>query len=161
LKFWDSSALLPLLAKQPASARVEELIRQDPEVVLWWGTPVECASGLARLHREGLPASNLRKAHGLLDHLHSHAYEIQPGEEVRAGACSPSIACAPPIPSNSLRLSSGRGNVPRASVSSAWTTGCGAPPPSRASRSLPTLKRSMRTASRTDVLRLQGPGFRI
>lgn len=87
MRFWDSSALLPLLVREPTSQRMEDLLRLDTEIALWWGTPVECASALARLHRsEDFRASDLRKAHALLSHLHTRAYEIQPVEEVRARA---------------------------------------------------------------------------
>jgi len=87
VKFWDSSALVPLLVRQPASERLEGLLRRDPAVVLWWGAAVECASALARLQREGtLQRSGLRQAHQVLDHLRARAFEVEPVEEVRARA---------------------------------------------------------------------------
>jgi hypothetical protein len=87
LKFWDSSALLPLLVEEPTTSRIEVLLRRDPEVVLWWTTPVECGSALARVEREGgLTSSGRRKAEDILEHLRAHAYEVQPVEEVRSRA---------------------------------------------------------------------------
>jgi predicted nucleic acid-binding protein len=58
--FWDSSALVAALANEPASSQVAPLMRSDPSVVVWWATPVECASVLARRHREGLLAARQR-----------------------------------------------------------------------------------------------------
>ncbi|HEV3134209.1 MAG TPA: type II toxin-antitoxin system VapC family toxin, partial [Acidimicrobiia bacterium] len=87
MKFWDSSALVPLLVRQPTSERLEGLLRRDPAVVIWWGGVVECASALARLQREGtLPRSGLRQAQQVLDHLRARAFEVEPVEEVRARA---------------------------------------------------------------------------
>jgi predicted nucleic acid-binding protein len=52
VKFWDSSALLPLFLDQPATPVVRELLRADGGLVLWCLTDVEVRSGLARLVRE-------------------------------------------------------------------------------------------------------------
>jgi predicted nucleic acid-binding protein len=87
VRFWDSSAILPLLVREPTSEKIASILRLDPEMALWWATPVECASALARLHREGtLTSSGLGQAQKLLEHLREHAYEVQPVEEVRARA---------------------------------------------------------------------------
>ena len=87
MKFWDSSAIVPLLVREPTSEKVESLLHRDPDMVVWWGTPVECRSALARVRREGsLLESSLRKCMALLDHLRARALEVQPVEEVRARA---------------------------------------------------------------------------
>lgn len=52
MKFWDSSALVPLFIEQPASAAVRQAIENDPDVAYWWATPAECWSAFARLRRE-------------------------------------------------------------------------------------------------------------
>ncbi len=52
MKFWDSSAVLPLLVPEERSAALIDLFRDDPAAAVWWATPVECASALARLERE-------------------------------------------------------------------------------------------------------------
>lgn len=84
MRFWDTSALIPLLVLQPSRARLEDLRRRDPAIALWWGTPVEVASGLARLQRDGaLSRSGLREAQAGVDVLRVNALEIQPTEEVR------------------------------------------------------------------------------
>jgi predicted nucleic acid-binding protein len=59
----------------------------DPELVVWWGSAIECASAIARLHREGhLSASEESEARALLSALRESWYEIQPGDAVREQA---------------------------------------------------------------------------
>ena len=52
MRFWDSSAVLPLLVAEPRTDAMAALIRDDPAAAVWWVTPVECWSALARLERE-------------------------------------------------------------------------------------------------------------
>jgi predicted nucleic acid-binding protein len=47
--FWDTSALVPLCARQDNTARVISLHRY--EAVVWWATPAEIASAVGRLLR--------------------------------------------------------------------------------------------------------------
>ena len=53
MRFWDSSAIIPLLVRQPGSTRADEWLAQDADTVLWTMTPVEITSALWRLVREG------------------------------------------------------------------------------------------------------------
>ncbi len=53
MKFWDASAIVPLLVDEPPSAPLLALLENDPAMLAWWGTPVECVSALARREREG------------------------------------------------------------------------------------------------------------
>ena len=53
MRYWDASALFPLLVNEPGSEEARTLLKADPNVCVWWGTPVECASGLARRVRDG------------------------------------------------------------------------------------------------------------
>jgi hypothetical protein len=54
LRFWDSSAVIPLIVKQVGSERADELLTVDADVVLWTLTPVEITSALWRLVRENV-----------------------------------------------------------------------------------------------------------
>ena len=87
MRFWDSSAIAALCVEEPRTPDVERLVREDPELVVWWATPVECASAIARRRREGLlsPADE-RAAVEVVDHLAQAWVEIQPGERVRSHA---------------------------------------------------------------------------
>lgn len=53
MRFWDSSALLPLVLDQDATPAVRDLLRSDAGVALWLLSDVEMRSGIARLLREG------------------------------------------------------------------------------------------------------------
>ena len=53
MRFWDSSAILPLIVPEARSESLSSILREDPAIAVWWVTPVECASALARLSREG------------------------------------------------------------------------------------------------------------
>lgn len=87
MRFWDASALLPLLALEAATERVQNLYLENPLVVVWWGTELELVSALARKAREGtLKDAPLAKALGRLERLQRAWYEVLPGEEVRKTA---------------------------------------------------------------------------
>ncbi|MBI1737314.1 MAG: type II toxin-antitoxin system VapC family toxin [Candidatus Rokubacteria bacterium] len=53
MKFWDSSAVVPLLVEQASSPRASTWFAGDDGVVLWTLTPVEVVSAVRRLVREG------------------------------------------------------------------------------------------------------------
>lgn len=53
MRFWDASALVPLLVDEPSTRPLQALATNDPAMLVWWGTEVECASAVARLEREG------------------------------------------------------------------------------------------------------------
>lgn len=87
MRFWDSSAVVPLILEQPLSDRARQLLGEDPDVVVWWGTPVECASAFARLRREGLLDSAAEAlASRILGELQRSWHEVLPGDQVRAQA---------------------------------------------------------------------------
>jgi predicted nucleic acid-binding protein len=87
MRFWDSSAILPLCLTQPRSAEVREALRSDPELVVWWATRVECASAIARLERDGtLSARDVRQARTTLAAVAGAWYEVQPTDRVRQQA---------------------------------------------------------------------------
>ncbi|HEY8312309.1 MAG TPA: type II toxin-antitoxin system VapC family toxin [Gemmatimonadaceae bacterium] len=87
MRFWDASALVPLVLEQPLSERSRQLHAADPEIVAWWGSSIECASAIARLRREGrLTAAEESQARSLLGLLSASWFEVQPGSLVRAQA---------------------------------------------------------------------------
>ena len=84
MRFWDTSALLPLLVAEPRTDAMVALMRDDPAAAVWWLTPVECWSALARLEREGrLTESQVTEAAGLLDEARRRWTEVPPIERVR------------------------------------------------------------------------------
>lgn len=85
--FWDTSAIIPLLVREPRSAQVRKLAKQDETLVAWWGTPVECLSALARREREAsLSAQDVDDARRVLGVLRQAWVEVLPTDEVRAHA---------------------------------------------------------------------------
>ena len=84
MRFWDSSAVLPLCLEEPHSGRLRELATEDPHIVAWWGTVVECTSAMARLRRDGfLNAEEERQVAMVLDTMVKEWTEIRPSEELR------------------------------------------------------------------------------
>jgi predicted nucleic acid-binding protein len=53
VRFWDSSAIVPLVCREAASPRCRSWLRRDPVVIVWALTATEVVSALARKHREG------------------------------------------------------------------------------------------------------------
>ena len=51
MKFWDSSAIVPLLVNEAGSSEVEAVFRRDPVQIVWCLTAVEVSSALARRQR--------------------------------------------------------------------------------------------------------------
>ncbi|MBW8879161.1 MAG: type II toxin-antitoxin system VapC family toxin [Acidobacteria bacterium] len=83
MKFWDSSALIPLLVEEETTVPIRDLFLGEPGVIAWWGTPVECTSAVSRLEREGrLSPQAATEALERLDALARHWHRIEPVEAV-------------------------------------------------------------------------------
>jgi predicted nucleic acid-binding protein len=54
VRFWDSSALVPLVIQQPGSKQADVWFAADARIALWTLSIVEVASALWRLEREGV-----------------------------------------------------------------------------------------------------------
>lgn len=87
MRFWDSSALVPLLAEETTTDAMRRRLREDRDVLVWWGARVECVSALARCVREGrVLRKELVRAEQRLLHLTQAWLEVAPTEPVRAAA---------------------------------------------------------------------------
>jgi predicted nucleic acid-binding protein len=87
VKFWDSSAIVPLLVEEPSSRGVVSEYERDPEMLVWWASEVECVSALARLEREGsLSEAGMNEALRRLSALARSWRTVEPVERVRQGA---------------------------------------------------------------------------
>jgi predicted nucleic acid-binding protein len=84
VRFWDASAIVPLLRAEPATKAMLTHAEQDPDMLVWWGSEVECASALCRLERSGaLDANGLTLALSRLRQLASAWHEVEPNDFVR------------------------------------------------------------------------------
>lgn len=52
MRFWDSSAIVPLVLVESGSVRVRNWYRTDSEIIVWTLTRVELLSAIARRRRE-------------------------------------------------------------------------------------------------------------
>lgn len=84
MKFWDSSAIVPLVTDEPRRGPLLSLLEQDPIMAIWWATPVEVTSAVARREREG--ALDLRAATLVLQKLRTLDgawQQVLPGDALR------------------------------------------------------------------------------
>jgi predicted nucleic acid-binding protein len=87
VKFWDASAIVPLLVAEPTTRRLQGLAARDPDMLVWWGSAVECGSALARLERAAaLDVKGIALASHRLTQLANGWHEIEPSEIVRESA---------------------------------------------------------------------------
>ena len=87
MKFWDSSALLPLLVEEGRSTACRQVLRQDRSIAVWALTPVELTSALHRQGREGaLTAEGLEEALARLDAAAAKWTEVEALVTVRERA---------------------------------------------------------------------------
>jgi predicted nucleic acid-binding protein len=52
VKFWDASAIVPLVALEKETGEYRTLLAEDTDIVVWFLTPVEVISALTRRLRE-------------------------------------------------------------------------------------------------------------
>ncbi|MCX6938160.1 MAG: type II toxin-antitoxin system VapC family toxin [Verrucomicrobia bacterium] len=84
MKFWDSSALVPLLVTERDTARRAVALQADSALAVWWGTAIECESALQLRLREGaLDATGARQARERLAALAAAWHEVAPTAAVR------------------------------------------------------------------------------
>lgn len=79
--------MIPLISEESTSDVVDDLLREDREISLWWGTWVECAVAISRLKREGnLDEESEGEARAALDGLAADWTEIEPTDDIRLSA---------------------------------------------------------------------------
>jgi hypothetical protein len=65
---------------------MQRLFRDDPQMVVWWGTELECASALTRRERDGTGPSVTARRLERLDELTAEWHEIEPSSTLRRTA---------------------------------------------------------------------------
>ena len=87
MKFWDASAIIPLLAEEPAREAMLRVLEEDAEILAWWGTPGEIAAAIARRERENaLTAKEVEATLAVARHLADSWHEIVPSTALRRTA---------------------------------------------------------------------------
>jgi uncharacterized protein len=87
MKFWDASAIVPLVMTEPTTGAMQALAQKDPVMLVWWATDVECASAIERLERDGsLDESAVAQAFDRLKQLAGGWHEVDPSDGVREAA---------------------------------------------------------------------------
>ncbi len=87
MRFWDASAIVPLLLTEPTTSAIQAIAVQDPVMLVWWATEVECASAIARLERDSaIDASAVASTFDRLKQLAAGWHEIDPSDAVRETA---------------------------------------------------------------------------
>ena len=83
MKFWDASAIVPLVADERARGALLAMLEEDPQLLVWWGTPVEIVAALARRERDGhLTADQTAAAIGALHTIATGLQEILPSDAI-------------------------------------------------------------------------------
>jgi uncharacterized protein len=87
MRFWDSSALVPLVCRETQSGRCREWLRRDRDLVVWALAAPEIVSALTRKVREGaLPSKTFRAAKARLAGLERGWNEVIDLDTVRTRA---------------------------------------------------------------------------
>jgi predicted nucleic acid-binding protein len=87
MKFWDASAIVPLLMTEDSTEQLQALAAKDPTLLVWWGSEVECASAIARLERDGaLDELAVTRAFERLRQLAEGWHEVDASDAVREAA---------------------------------------------------------------------------
>ena len=87
MKFWDASAVVPLVAFEKETGACRTLLAEDTDIVVWFLTPVEVLSALTRRLREkSLKAIEFSKAKEQLAILERAWSEVISVERVRERA---------------------------------------------------------------------------
>lgn len=87
MKFYDSSALVPLLIEEPSSALIESTLSGGADLFIWTLTPIEITSALTRLLRKGtLSEEQFQEALKHLQHLLGSVYLVEHVAEVKLRA---------------------------------------------------------------------------
>lgn len=87
MRYWDSSAIVPLLVVEDRSAGAESAATEDGAIATWWGTTLECASAVGRRERDGsLTPSDAEQARRKLAALEALWLEVVPSDRLRQTA---------------------------------------------------------------------------
>ncbi len=84
MRFWDSSSIVPLILAESTTGTLMTLIEPRGLMMVWWGTPVEVVSAMARRVRDGvLDAARFAQSRRRLEILAEGWQEVAPSDQLR------------------------------------------------------------------------------
>ena len=84
MRYWDTSAILPLLTQEAGTPRRLRQLEEDPQIVTWWATRLECVSAFSRLLGESaLNEDAYEQVLRDLQVLSAGWVEVQPTDRLR------------------------------------------------------------------------------
>ncbi|MGB7951457.1 MAG: type II toxin-antitoxin system VapC family toxin [Candidatus Binatia bacterium] len=87
MKFWDASAVVPLVASEKETGDCRSVLAEDTDIVVWFLTPVEVISALTRrLREQSIKPIEFSRAKEQLAALESAWSEVISVERVRERA---------------------------------------------------------------------------
>ncbi len=87
MRFWDSSAIVPLVLDETSSEPMRALADDGASLAVWWTTRVECFAAIARRERHGDTASDQADlARTTLGEIALRWVETPPTEHIRSTA---------------------------------------------------------------------------
>lgn len=76
--------MLPLISEETFSDVVAGFLREDDEIVVWWGTWIECSVAISRLRRENsLDEAGEEETRAAVDRLAGNWVERRPTDDTR------------------------------------------------------------------------------
>lgn len=86
MRFWDASAIVPLVLSDSQAAAIDGIDEESPMCV-WWGTIVEAVSAIARRERAGtLTGVQVQHCLSRLNELADSWMEVPPSDALRDSA---------------------------------------------------------------------------
>ena len=77
MRFWDASAIMPLIVEEPGTDLATTWLNEDPDIVLWGLTRLELVSAIERRSREGvLRAAERTSALMRVERVANDAHEV-------------------------------------------------------------------------------------
>jgi len=84
MKFWDTSAVIPLCVDEEQTQIVRDIAKKDGALVVWGGSIVESYSAFARLRRDrSLSPDDEAEGLTVLSELADSWTEIEPSDDIR------------------------------------------------------------------------------
>ena len=67
MKFWDTSAVVPLCINEPSSKAVRSILTRDSLIVVWWTKRTECVSASCDKPAKAASGTKMNAEHGELE----------------------------------------------------------------------------------------------